>query len=359
MGETNPMSEGGAAAPQRPSAAVALAEQCDAAGRHVEAVNHLAAGARRKDVEALTRLGKRLLVGDRAPLLSNDGARLLAEAVDLGGAEAAAVLAVLYAVGGSRRHGLADALATLTLAAERGWAAAQAQLRLLAADPNEAARESDWRRLSAGVDLAAWQTPPRGSALSAAPLVQLIPGFLSSGVCRWLIERSRGRLGRALVYEALSKRTTVNDTRTNTAATFNLLDLDFVCVLVQARMAACAGIPFRQLEPMSVLHYATGEEITEHFDFVDPNVPGYEQEIASKGQRVVTFLLYLNEDYAGGATEFPEVGISHKGSRGEGLYFVNALPDGSADVRTLHAGRPPTQGEKWVVSQFMRDRPTL
>ncbi|RPI63966.1 MAG: hypothetical protein EHM50_01445 [Lysobacterales bacterium] len=78
MNEANPASAPAAAAPQTLSAAVAHAEQCDAAGKHVEAVNYLAAGARGKDVEALTRLGKRLLVGDRAPLLTNDGARLLA-----------------------------------------------------------------------------------------------------------------------------------------------------------------------------------------------------------------------------------------------------------------------------------------
>jgi len=190
-------------------------------------------------------------------------------------------------------------------------------------------------------------------------LIRVIPDFINAETCGWLIEKARGRLSRARVYEAVIKKTTVNKTRTNTAATLNLLDTDLVCVLVQARMAACAAIPFRHLEALSVLHYDEGEQITEHFDFVDPNVPDYEQEIASKGQRVVTFLIYLNDDYQGGETEFPRAGISHKGRRGEALFFVNALPDGSADLRTLHAGRPPKKGEKWIVSQFMRDRPTL
>lgn len=354
-----------AAGRQQLSEAVAKADECDAAGKHAEAVNHLAAAARGKDLEALTRLGKRLLVGDRAPLLPNDGARLVTEAVALGGAEAAAVLAVLYAVGGSKRHGLTDALESLVLAAERGWPAAQAQLRALASagpggevidgpDPGD-----DWHRLAARIDLAAWQAPPPGATLSESPLIRVIPSFLNHGICRWLTDKARGRLTRARVYEALSKRTTVSDTRTNTAATLTLLDTDLVCVLVQARMAACARIPFRQLEPIAVLHYAEGEEITEHFDFVDPEVPDYEQEIASRGQRVITFLIYLNDDYGGGETAFPELAISHKGSRGEALFFVNALPNGAADVRTLHAGRRPVNGEKWIVSQFMRDRPTL
>jgi prolyl 4-hydroxylase len=343
------------------SPAVAKAADLDAAGNHRAAVDQLAIGARNRDVEALTRLGKRLLVGDRAPALPAQGAGFLEEAVQLGGAEAAAVLAVIYAVGASKRHGPADALDTLTTAAERGWSPAQAQLRVLAAEPQSGAEPaaSDWRRLRARVDLAAWAAVPQAKTLSADPVVRVVAGLLNEDVCGWLIEKARGRLTRALVYEALSRRTTVSDTRSNTAATFGLLDTDLVCVFAQARMAACAGVPFRHLEPLAVLHYSEGEEITEHFDFVDPEVPDYERQIASQGQRVVTFLAYLNDDYGGGETEFLELELRHKGHRGDGLYFVNARADGSADTRTLHAGRAPANGEKWIVSQFMRNRPTF
>jgi hypothetical protein len=67
--------------------------------------------------------------------------------------------------------------------------------------------------------------------------------------------------------------------------------------------------------------------------------------------------VYLNDDYDGGETEMPEIGFSHKGRRGEGFYFVNVLENGKPDRRTLHAGRSPKRGEKWVVSQFIR-KPT-
>jgi prolyl 4-hydroxylase len=341
------------------SADVELAEQCDRAGAHEDAVKHLVAGTRKQDVEATTRLGKRLLIGDRAPRLPNDGARFLADASELGGAEAAAVLAVLYAVGASRKHDLKSALDSLIVAAQRGWPEAQGQLTVLAGDTaSDAAR--DWRRLAERIDLAAWQTAPTGAAdLNADPVIRSYPRFVSPPVARWLIDKARGRLTRALVYEALIKKVTVHHTRTNSAAMFNLLDTDLVCVLLQHRMSACLGTPFRHLEAMTVLHYDEGEEITPHFDFIDPNVPDYPQEIQQKGQRIVTFLVYLNDDYEGGATEFPRLGVSHKGELCEGLFFVNSLRDGGADLRTLHAGRPPSNGEKWIVSQFVRNRPAF
>ena len=349
--------------PQPLSPDVELAEQCDRAGAHEDAVKHLVAGTRKKDVEATTRLGKRLLIGDRAPQLPNDGARFLTDANALGGAEAAALLAVLYAIGASRQHNLESALDSLVVAAERGWPQAQDQLAALAGDASAgdtAGTARDWRRVAERIDLAAWQAaPPAAADLSIDPLVRSYPDFVSAPVARWLIEKARSRLSRALVYEALIKKVTVHHTRTNTAAMFNLLETDLVCVLLQNRMSASLGTPFRHLEAMTVLHYDEGEEITEHFDFIDPQVPDYPQEIKEKGQRIVTFLVYLNDDYHGGETEFPRLAVRHKGVRGEGLFFVNSLRDGSADVRTLHAGRPPTRGEKWIVSQFVRNRPTF
>jgi hypothetical protein len=353
---------------QELSAEVLRAEQCDAAGAHEDAVKHLAAGTRKHDVEATTRLGKRLLVGDRAPCLPKDGAGLIADASARGGAEAAATLAVLYAVGASPRHDLSAAVDSLIVAAERGWRPARAQLEVLGAgtgtpaaaiaEPQPAGIRS-WRQLGQSIDLAAWTTPPTCTDLSTGPLIRSYPAFASEHVCRWLVDRARGRLSRALVYEALSKEVTVRPTRTNTAALFNLLDTDLVFVLVQQRMAACLGTPLRHFEAATVLHYSEGEEITDHYDFVDPEIPGYAQELAQRGERLVTFLVYLNDDYDGGQTAFPRVGIEHKGRGGEGLFFVNALAEGRPDTRMLHAGRPPSLGEKWIVSQFVRNRPVL
>ena len=338
------------------SDAVAKAQASDAAGRHSDAISHLVAGVNARDAEATTQLGKRLLIGDRAPSLPGEGAKFIAEAETLGSAEAPAILAVLYALGTNRSFGLDDALARLVTAAERGWQPACDQLLMLSGKSHAPAQ---WADCAALIDLNAWQSVPTGTDLSQSPHIRSLPDFLDAHICRWLIGRAHGRLTRALVYEALSRQTTVSNTRTNTAATLNLLDADFVSVLVQHRIAASVGVPLRQLEPLAVLHYAEGEEITPHYDFVDPDLPSYEDEVRSRGQRIATFLVYLNDDYADGETEFCKLNIRHKGRGGEGTFFINSHADGSADTRTLHAGRPPRSGEKWIVSQFIRNRATF
>ena len=43
-----------------------------------------------------------------------------------------------------------------------------------------------------------------------------------------------------------------------------------------------------------------------------------------------------------------------KGRAGNALFFWNVEPDGRPDRRTAHAGLPPTRGEKWLLSQWIR-----
>jgi hypothetical protein len=342
-----------------PTAELREAARLDSQGRHDEAIDILARGARLGDVEAMTRLGRRLVVGDRAPSMPRQGAGLLIDAVNRGGAEAAALLAILAATGVECQQSWPHAMQLLGVAAEQGSQFARSQLRVLGAQAAETLEAEDpgvWRRSAASVNLDFWMSASQQTVLYSDPAIRAFPRFVPGSVCDWLIERSRDRLGQALVYDPASGSNIEDHHRSNTAASFSLMETDLVMLLIQQRMRACCGIPLRNMEPMSVLHYAVGEEITPHFDFIDPKIPNYTDVLAEHGQRIVTFLVYLNADYEGGETAFPRLGVKHKGRRGEGLFFVNALSTRAPDLRMIHAGTPPTHGEKWVISQFIRDR---
>lgn len=361
------MSGSSSASAPEVAAEVRLAADYDAAGQHNDALEALARAAGRGDVEALTRLGKRLIIGDRAPLLPREGIGFLAEAFNGGGAEAPTTLASLAALGAYMPQSWSGALSLLVAAADRGSASARRQLALLSTDSALArtaanAAEGDsalWRALGESIDVTRWSAPIQGHTLHSEPAVRVFPEFASTSVCAWLIERARGKLKRALVYDPVGKRDLADRSRTNTVAEFTLVETDLVQAAIQARMSAACGIPMQNMEAPAVLHYEVGQEIVNHYDFVDPDTPNYDREIAERGERVMTFLVYLNDDYASGETDFPTLGVSHKGSVGDGLYFVNALPEGGPDRRMLHAGRPPMRGEKWVISQFIRNRAAL
>ncbi|HZF28486.1 MAG TPA: hypothetical protein VE907_05180 [Gammaproteobacteria bacterium] len=343
------------------SSAIAQAAKHDAAGRHDDAIDALALATQQGDVEAMTALALRLLVGDRAPCLPQEAARFLVDALQHGSAAAALRLATLAALGAHVTQSWSDAIGLLVIAAERGCDSARGQLEALAAEttPNAAPPPDHWRRLAQRVDPRAWGAPPQVVTLHAEPLVQSFPDIATDPVCAWLIAQSQGRLKRALVFDAAAGRDIVDRTRTNSAASFDLASADVVQVALQHRMAAACGVPPHNFEGPAILHYAIGEEIKNHFDFVDPKTPNYASVIEKQGERVITFLVYLNDDYEAGETDFPRLGLRHRGSRREGLLFVNALPTGEPDKRMVHAGLPPARGEKWIVSQFIRNRVSL
>jgi prolyl 4-hydroxylase len=122
-------------------------------------------------------------------------------------------------------------------------------------------------------------------------------------------------------------------------------------------MSLTCGYRIQHFEAPMILHYEVGQQITPHFDFIDANALDYEQQIREQGQRMITFLLYLNDDYSGGETTFPRLGVVNRGVLGGGLLFINAHENRAPDRDMIHTGSPPTAGEKWIVSQFIRDIP--
>ena len=342
------------------TAAIALAEQHDQAGRHDDAINALARATQAGDIEAMTELAKRLIIGDRAPLLPQDGAKMLLDAAVAGNAEAALRLSVLKALGAHMPQSWTDAIGLLVFAAERGSESARKQVAVLARQPLSVVETtSDWKRLAGGIDTRFWQTSPPGKTLSADPLVRVFQEFVTDPMCAWLIERAQPKLQRALIYDAANGRDMADHMRTNSAAGFDLIQADLVQVAVQSRMSVATGIPLHHKEGATVLHYSIGEQITNHYDFVNPKTPNYEQEIRERGQRVATFLVYLNDDYEGGETDFAQLGLRYHGAKRDGIVFSNALPDGQPDLRMVHAGLPPRDAEKWLMTQFIRNRPVL
>jgi prolyl 4-hydroxylase len=344
---------------------LARAAQFDVAGDSDEAINCLARGTGAGDAACMEQLGMRLLTGQHAPSLPEEGLQFIGEACDKGFGEGAARAAGVIALGNG---GLADwrrALDWLCRSAEAGWMNSRRQLLALADDRPLAQRvaggegSTSWRGLAATIDLEAWRRAPAPQVRSEDPKVVAFAGLARPEICEFFISLTPGRLEPARVYDPVKRSDVVMAHRSNTLANFDLRRVEFAHVLVQSRMSAACGIPERHMEAPAVLHYAPGEQIADHFDFVDPvSVPDYAAEIARNGQRLVTFLLYLNDDYDGGETAFPKLGFSHRGRTGDGVYFINALPDMQPDVRTLHAGCPTTRGEKWIITQFIRSRTT-
>ena len=96
-----------------------------------------------------------------------------------------------------------------------------------------------------------------------------------------------------------------------------------------------------------MLRYRPGQEYKPHFD----HIPGF------ANQRVMTMLVWLNEDYDGGETLFMMTGRKLRGRIGDALLFRNSKADGRRDDSAAHAGLAVTSGEKLIASRWIRQHP--
>ena len=286
-------------------------------------------------------------------LQPNTGERLHAAAraaLGQGDPEAHLLMAVLLGSGVGAPQDWDAALDHLEAGANAGSEAARGQLALLgvADTPN------DWRALRASVRVEDWLAPSQKQVLSTSPRLVAVDIFLRPAICDWLIGRARGRTGPAKVFDPDAAAERNSPGRSNSVFTFDFLDLDLIVLLVRARIAATIGFPVQAFEPTQVLHYEVGQRFNRHHDYLNPALPGHAAEIARNGQRGVTFLVYLNEAFDAGETNFPMIGIRRRCATGGALYFGNLHVTGEPDPRTLHEGLAPTRGEKWLLSQWIR-----
>jgi hypothetical protein len=306
--------------------------------------------------EADFRAGLSLLAGPDAAQRFDEAVALIDAAAAAGHAEALERRALFECAGVRRQTDWEMALDSLVEAADGGSAMAARQLILLSENRFEApsaihSPPGGWCELRSGISIASRLRSPAnsGRTLSADPFIRAIPGICSAAECEWLIAAAAPRLERATLYNK-----GVGEGRTNQYAVLDLAHTDLVAEMVRARIANEIGAPVQCLEVSQVLRYGVGEEFMLHYDFLDPDLN--REDIDRFGQRAATFLIYLNDDYEGAETSFPRLGIKHRGKTGDALVFGNLGRDGLPDPRTQHAGLPPTRGEKWLFSQWIRNR---
>lgn len=101
----------------------------------------------------------------------------------------------------------------------------------------------------------------------------------------------------------------------------------------------------------NVIKYEEGQEFKLHTDCWD-NVKG-----EGSNQRVLTALIVLQQANEGGETIFPNLGLSIRPPAGTMLVWHNTS-GGACNPLLVHAGMPPQNGTKIVMTKWYRGRMT-
>jgi len=196
-------------------------------------------------------------------------------------------------------------------------------------------------------------------AVIESPKLAVLSGLLSVAECDALIAEARALTSPSLVIDERNVDNTVHDTRTSSGMHF-VAGSSPVADAIQSRIMSVIGLPVDRAEPLQVLRYGPGEEYVAHFDFFDADDAAPDAQpttVSLYGQRVATMICYLSVVESGGATVFPEVGLEVRPLPGRAVYFTYLGADGTVDPMSLHGGAPVHEGEKWIVTQWCRERP--
>jgi prolyl 4-hydroxylase len=125
---------------------------------------------------------------------------------------------------------------------------------------------------------------------------------------------------------------------------------------INERIAQLMGFAETSSEFLQGQRYSPGQQFKPHTDYFEvSDLDKYSEDL---GQRTYTVLIYLNDEYSGGETDFPLLNFRFSPKRGTALVWNNLDSNGIPNTWTKHQGLPVVSGEKFVTTKWFRSTTT-
>ena len=180
--------------------------------------------------------------------------------------------------------------------------------------------------------------------ISSNPYIALYPRLFTPAECKYLAVLAAPWLEKAMV-TVEGAEMPFEGVRDADSSAISHLTEDLVVQRINRCIAAATETRPEWGEPLNVLRYKQGQQFRPHHDG---------RGSGEGPMRIMTALIWLNEQFEGGETEFPRLNIRVRGGVGDMLVFRNVHDDGSQDDRLIHAGLPVSNGVKWMASRWIR-----
>jgi prolyl 4-hydroxylase len=111
-------------------------------------------------------------------------------------------------------------------------------------------------------------------------------------------------------------------------------------------------LPIENQEHLQVAKYEEGGRFVPHFDVCTDDEETCDRNNKGAGQRVATLLMYLNDDFKGGETVFPHIGLSIRPKRGKAILFRSTDKYEQIYEEAKHQGMPVLEGKKYICTKW-------
>jgi prolyl 4-hydroxylase len=121
------------------------------------------------------------------------------------------------------------------------------------------------------------------------------------------------------------------------------------------RVCDKCNIPFKNAEHLQVVKYDPDGYYKGHHDTISDDEPESRSFLSHGGHRIITMLIYLNDEFEGGETAFINLKKKVKPPKYSGVLFYSLDKKGEhCHPFSLHAGRTVLSGNKYVANIWLR-----
>ena len=132
-------------------------------------------------------------------------------------------------------------------------------------------------------------------------------------------------------------------------------DVKNIITSLKRKISKHSNTPIENQELLNIVRYLPGEEFKEHYDAFDKHSNYWRVESKLGGQRIKTYIICLQKAELGGYTGFPLLDKNILLENGQCIFWSNVNDDNDLLKDSLHCGRCPIIGEKWILTCWIRE----
>ncbi|XP_052769082.1 prolyl 4-hydroxylase subunit alpha-1-like isoform X2 [Mya arenaria] len=196
-------------------------------------------------------------------------------------------------------------------------------------------------------------SPAKEEVLYFNPYIAMFHDVISDKEIKMLKTLATPKLGRATVHNPKTGKLETAAYRVSKSCWLSEYDSPDIG-MINAKIAAMTGLNMETAEELQIANYGIGGQYEPHYDFARRREPkAFEQRI---GNRIATFMYYISDVQAGGATVFPYLGLKVFPKKAAALFWYNLYKNGEGIYDTRHAACPVLVGSKWVSNKWIHER---
>jgi prolyl 4-hydroxylase len=182
-------------------------------------------------------------------------------------------------------------------------------------------------------------------------IIKTVDNFLTEEECKKIISLIDDKNERSAVIDDGSYGIRIDENRTSSTSYFD----NTIPIIsdVRNKIANYLNIDSKKIEPLQGQKYLVGQYFKPHFDFLFSSEEY--QKIKEAGNRYWTLLIYLNDDFEGGKTNFPKLEYEISPKKGMALIFQN-MRNGELIQESLHEGKDVLSGFKYIITAWIREK---